>query len=188
MTVPSYPHRLHAFQPTRVWTIEDGGVRWEVQGEDARSGFIPRDKIRSVRLRFEPSRAERRRVGLHIYTPIDHHITNIDYQGVMNFKHRPDAFKAFVIAFHNLFPEDTKTEFYKGSTMGAYIGNIAITAFIVLLLLFLAPIMSVTGIPGGTSIFRIAVILIFLPVVFKLLKKNKPGTYRPDAPPLDILT
>lgn len=184
----TYRHRLNAFKPTILWTVEDGGVGWAEQEEEGgKSGFIPIEKITSVRLRYEPSRAETRRVGLHIYAPYDHHITNIDYEGIMDFEHKPKEFAAFVKAFHALFPPDTKTVFHSGSTMRAYIGNAVITLLILVFLLFLAPLISLTGIPGGTSIFRIVMILIFLPILAKVLIKNKPTTYRPDALPEQML-
>lgn len=184
----SYTHRLNAFNPVKVWTVEPGGIGWADQDEDGESGFIPIEKIKSVRLRYEPSRAETRRVGLHIYTPYDHHITNINYKGAFNFEHRPDAFREFVLAFHGMFPAGTETVFHSGSTKGAYIGNILISVLVLAFLLFLAPILSITGIPSAASIFRIVMILIFLPILANVILKNRPQTYQADAPPLDMLT
>lgn len=183
----SYTQKLNAFTPRKTWTIEPTGVRWQDEEKEKKSGFIEWDDIRSVRLRFEPSRAETRRVALHIYTPIQHSITNIHYGGVMNFQLQKDEFERFVSAFHEAIPSETSATFHKGSTMGAWIGNIAITVGILLLLLFLAPLISLTGMPGGTSIFRIVIILIFLPIVFKMLKTNKPETYRPEDWPREML-
>jgi hypothetical protein len=140
-----------------------------------------------VRLRYEPSRAERRRVGLHIYAPYDHHITNINYKGPMNFEHQPDAFRTFVTEFHALFPDGTETVFHQGSTMGAYIGNAVLTLLIFGFLMFLAPILAVTGIPGATSIARIILLVIFAPTLIRLLIRNRPRTYRPNSLPTDLL-
>lgn|GEM_PF-2860096 len=182
-----YRHRLHAFKPAKIWTVSEEGVAWEDQDEAAQSGLIPWDKIAAIRLRFEPSRAETRRVGLHIYAPYDHHITNIHFQGVMDFKLQKPEFSAFVTALHDQIPEGSKVAFYKGSTKGAYIGNLALTVFILLLLLLIAPLVSLTGIPGATSILRLVMIVIFLPIIFKLLRVNRPGRYTPDDLPKELL-
>jgi len=185
--VTSYTQKLNAFNARTKWTVESDGVRWEQLEKEKKSGFIPIEKIKAVRLRYEPSRAETRRVGLHIYAPYDHPITNIDYAGVMDFEVQEDPFREFAIALHEIFPADTKTTFHSGSTMAAFIFNIAITVLILVFLLFLAPLVSVTGIPGATSIFRILMILIFLPILFKMLKKNRPQAYRPDQVPMEML-
>jgi len=185
--VTSYSQKLHAFKPAIRWTLTDEGVAWEELEADKRSGNIPLSKIQKVRLRFEPSRAETRRVGLHIYAPFDHHITNIHYVGVMDFNLQQAEFRDFVLAFHALFGSETRTEFHHGSTWGAYLGNLAITVFLCALLLLLAPIIALTGIPGGTAIIRIGIILIFLPIVFRVLKKNRPRRYQPDSVPMELL-
>ncbi len=188
MISTSYTQKLHAFKAQTKWTVEADGVRWEELEKEEKSGFIRREDIKSVRLRFEPSRAETRRVGLHIYTPMDHIITNINYGGMLDFELQAEPFKAFVSAFHDMFPDDTSTIFHSGSTKAAFIGNVLVTFFTLLLLMFLAPIVSITGIPGGTSIFRIVIILIFLPILFKVLNKNRPKTYRPNQWPREMLT
>lgn len=180
-----YTQRLNAFEPTKAWEVVPQGLIWS--DNKGGSGEIPWQKIQSVRLRFEPSRAEHRRVGLHVYTPMDHTITNIHYKGPMTFVAQKDTFRAFVIAFHAGFPEDTSTIFYKGSTHGAYIANTVITLLIFAFLFFLAPLLALTGIPGAGSIVRIGIIIISVPVLLSALVKNKPDTYRPGNVPWKML-
>ena len=183
----TYTQRLNAFRKPTTWTVDARGLRWQETGEGAQSGFIAIEDITSVRLRFEPSRAERRRTALHVYNPIDHPITNINFRGILDFEHQKTEFFEFADAFHAAFPNDTKTVFHKGSTRGACIGNILLTLGILALLLLIAPIVSVTGAPSATSIFRLVIILIFFPVLIKVIYRNKPGTYRPNAWPKEML-
>ncbi len=76
-----YTYRLNAFKPTVTWEVTKSGLVWS--DDKGGAGEIPWESIKSVRLRAEPSRAETRRVVLHIYTPIDHPISNIHYNGPM---------------------------------------------------------------------------------------------------------
>ncbi len=183
----TYTQRLHAFKKTRSWTVQREGIAWEDQDDVGATGFIPFESITSVRLRFEPTRAERRRIALHIYTPIDYPITNINYHGPLNFELQKEEFMAFVEAFHDLFPRGSKTVFHKGSTMAGFIGNILMTAALFVMLFFAAPLISATGMPSGTSILRLLIILILLPVLAKVILKNKPQTYRPESWPKNML-
>ena len=184
----TYTQKLHAFAPEKTWTIEPDGVRWEDHDEDARTRFIPWNKIKSVRIRFEPSRAETRRIAFRIYTPIEHTITNINFAGLMNFELQEKEFRNFVLAFHEAIPNDTDTVFHKGSTKAAWLGNFAITIAVLMLMMFIAPLVSVTGVPGATSIFRIVMIVIFFPLLIKLLIRNRPETYTRDTVPTELLS
>jgi hypothetical protein len=181
----SYTHKPNAFSPKITWEVVATGLKW--RDEKGKSGELLLGKITDVRLRHEPSRAETRRIGLTIHAPYEFAITNIDYKGPMNFKCQPEEFRNFVQAFHQIFAPDTQTLFHKGSTKGAFVFNIVITVLVLIFLLFLAPIISLTGIPGATSIFRIGMILLFLPLLLRSLRKNKPEHYQPDAPPMDML-
>lgn len=181
----TYTQRLNAFAPTKTWEVAPQGLIWS--DDKGEIGEITWENIKSVRLRFEPSRAERRRIGLHIYTPIKHTITNIHYKGVMDFVAQKDTFRVFVMEFHKGFPKDTQTVFHKGSTRGAYIGNLLITLLIFAFLFLLAPLLALTGIPGAASIVRIGIILICVPVLLSALVKNKPNIYTPKILPLKML-
>ena len=180
-----YTNRLNAFKPTVTWDVTEGGLFWS--DDKGEAGDIPWAKIKSVRLRAEPSRAEIRRVVLHVYTPIDHPISNIHYKGPMNFKAQKNEFREFVLAFHRAVPKDTKTIFYKGATRGAYIANALITLGILAFLFLLAPLLALTGIPSAGSILRILIIILFVPVLLSMLVKDKPDTYEPDDVPLSML-
>ena len=93
-----------------------------------------------------------------------------------------------VLAFHEAIPNDTDTVFHKGSTKAAWLGNFAITIAVLMLMMFIAPLVSVTGVPGATSIFRIVMIVIFFPLLIKLLIRNRPETYTRDTVPTELLS
>lgn len=180
-----YTHKLNAFKPTTTWEVVEDGLVWT----DSRgaAGAIPWTKIKNVRLRMEPSKAESRRIGLHVYTPKDHAITNIDYRGPLIFNVQREGFRDFVTAFHKGFPPTTKTIFHSGSTYAAYIGNILISLALFAFIFFLAPLLSLTGIPSAGSVVRIITIIILIPILLSMLIKNKPSTYDPRDIPMDML-
>lgn len=180
-----YKQRLNAFKPTTTWDLVADGLSWS--DDKGGSGAIPWNNIKSVRLRMEPSRAETRRVAMHIYTPTDHAITNIDYRGPLNFHAQTDEFRNFVLAFHKGFPAGSNTIFHKGSTKASYIGNLLMTFIIFAFLFFIAPLLGLTGIPSAGSILRIVIILILIPVLLKMIIKNKPATYDLGSIPMDML-
>ncbi len=180
-----YTHRLNAFKPTTTWEVAESGLVWS--DDKGGNGNIPWGKIKSVRLRYEPSRAETRRVGLLIHAPYPVSITNIDYKGPLNFKLQKDGFKDFVLAFHAGFPQDSQTVFYKGSTRAAYVGNLLITLLVMVFIFFLAPLLSLTGVPSLSSIVRIAIIILLIPILINLLVKNKPDTYSAPHVPMEML-
>ncbi len=181
----SYTQRLNALQPTRTWHVNATGLHWSDDRDGASQ--IPWNMVQSVRLRYEPSRAETRRIALHIYTPMDHVITNIHYKGVMDFVAQEEAFRTFVKAFHRHVPKDGSIEFHLGSTPVAFVSNALITLAVLILLFLLAPLLAVTGIPGAGAIFRILLILVFMPTLWRLFRRNRPRPYDPDALPVDML-
>lgn len=186
----TYAQRLNALRPTRTWTVRPDGLNWKdvKDGEIIGTGTVPLGTIRTVRLRFEPSRAERKRVALHIDGVGRQTITNIDYRGILDFHHQPDAFRQFVAAVHAIFPDDSPVEFHAGSTWPAYIFNMILTVLILGFLLLIAPILSVTGIPAATTIGRILIILFLAPTLLRVLVKNRPRQYSPDSWPEQMLT
>lgn len=185
MPLKPYTQRLNAFSRPTTWQVDQAGIYWN--NDRGEQGEIPWSKLRRVRLRFEPSRFETRRIALHFDAPYPFKISNIDYRGFGDFKAHSTEFRAFVDAFHRHVPRNAGIQFRVGSTWGAYVMNIVITLAVVLLLLALAPIISVTGMPGGIVLARLVIILIFLPVVFKLLWLNRPRDYDPDQLPEAML-
>lgn len=181
-----YSHRLNVLKPTVIWSVEADGLHWT--DDKGGKGYIPPQEIKQVRLKFEPTRIAPKRVGLHFMTPLHLAVSNSHYVSVGNFEHKPDEFREFVLAFHNMFPANTKTVFNKGSTIAGWIFNIVVSLFVVAMLLLLAPMISLMGIgSGGTNIFRIIMILLFLPLLYKLIVKNKPSSYQANNIPMELL-
>lgn len=180
-----YIQKRHKFDPEYVWSITPQGVMRQSEGSP--DYLIPFSRIQSVRLRQEPTRVQPKRVGFHIYTPQDHVITNEHYIGIYDFEDRTQSFENFLDAFHSAFPKDTDVTFHKGSTQGAFIGNIAIILAVFLLLFAVSPLFAVTGIPGASFIVKILLLIVYLPIALRMIWKNKPQRYDPQHWPRDML-
>ena len=86
-----YEQRLHQFTSTKTWEIRPDALVWH--DDKGEKGGIRFSQIKLVRLRFQPTRVERRRIALLIQVPGQTcQITNIHYRGVMDFEERSEDF------------------------------------------------------------------------------------------------
>lgn len=176
-----YTQKLHQFVPERTWHVDDKALSWlDVKGG---VGRIPFETIRSVRLRFEPTRAERRRYAMRIDAGTEVAVTNIHYAGIYDFKDQSDSYRPFVEAFHRaLSTANPNVKYHSGSTPFAYVMNILLTIWIFAMLAIAAMFLLATGLIW-LVVIKLGIIVFFLPALFRLLKKNKPSTYEPlDIP------
>lgn len=179
-----YTQKLHQFVPERTWQVGDTELSWhDAKGQ---SGRIPYASVKSVRLRFEPSRAERRRYAMRIDAIPQAAITNIHYDGIYDFKDQSETYRPFVEAFHEkLLKANPNVQFRSGSTPFAYVGNILLTIWIFAMLAIAAMFLFAIGLTW-LVVLKLAIIIFFLPALFRLLKKNKPSTYDPLDIPEDL--
>ena len=180
-----YTQRLNQFTPTRTWTLTPKALQWH--DDKGASGEIELSKVKEVRLRFEPSRAETRRFAMHINAGTTTTITNINYRGVMDFEARSDEFRNFVIAFHKALASTNPSVIYhQGSTTGAYIGNVLLSLFVFGIIIFAFFFFLFAGVVW-VALVKLVIILALIPTLIRFLKRNRPGTYRPDDIPAELL-
>lgn len=179
-----YTQRLNQFTPERTWQLGDSGISWR---DENSQGSIEFSAIKEVRLRFEPTRAERRRFAMRLKDGNIHLLTNIHYRGPMDFADQSNEYRAFVTAFHNrLSAANPAVRFKRGSTPGAYLGNSILTLFVLLVLMGAGVYFLMAGIFWLAGV-KLLIILFYLPTVFRLLIRNKPGRYDPHHIPPALL-
>ena len=173
-----YEQRLHQFTATKTWEIREDALVW--RDDKGGKGGIRFSEIKLVRLRFQPTRVERRRFALVIQIPGETcQITNIHYRGVMDFEERSDDFTRFVEVFHEYLVVANPDVIYRsGSTIPSYIFNVVISIFVLLVILGVGLIAVFSGIIWLVAI-KIALVIFYLPTLYKVLVKNKPMTYDP---------
>lgn len=180
-----YTHRLHQFTKTRCWEIREDGLGFV--DENDREGLIPWRSVSHVRLRFEPSRAETRRYAMRIKAGIEYTITNIHYRGIMDFQEQSLEFAHFVHAFHDMLQRKNPNVIYRsGSTLPAYIANVLLSIFVLLLLLVIGYFFLRSGLYGLVAV-KTAILLFYIPTMLVLLRKNRPRRYDPSDIPVDLI-
>ncbi len=128
-----YVQRLNHFAAARTWRLDYDGITWS--DDNGESGRITYLAVRAVRLRFEPSRTERGRYAMRIFAGREYLITNMNYRGLMDFVDESAQFRRFVMAFHECLRQENKNVTYKvGATHLAYMANLLITLFVMLIL------------------------------------------------------
>jgi hypothetical protein len=179
-----YVQKLSHHSATRTWYLDQLGVHWS--DNNGETGRIAYEAIKSVRLRFEPSRAERRRYAMRFLASRNHIITNINYRGMMDFVDQSPQFHKFITSFHtNLHSVNPHVEYYSGSTKGAYIGNLALTLFVLVMIVLAALFFISIGMVWVAGI-KVIIILFYLPTLFRLLARNRPSSYLPNKIPPHI--
>lgn len=181
----SYSQRLNQFTQPCTWELHEKGLIWT--REDGFQNRIPFKNIKSVRLRYEPTRAETRRYALRIHDGREHVITNIHYKGIMDFENRSETFNAFVDAFHQaLRKANPGVKYMAGSTPAAFVGNLLVSLFVLVVLAFIAFFLFTSGM-YGIVLVKAAIILFYVPVMLIQLKKNIPKSYDPAAIPTELM-
>ncbi|MAK59845.1 MAG: hypothetical protein CMK09_02590 [Ponticaulis sp.] len=180
-----YSQKLHQFEPRKTWTLGETELIWE--DEKGRSRRIPFTQIRSVRLRYEPTRAERRRFAMRIDAIVELVITSIDYRGIYDFEDQAEDYRNFVTAFHErLNAENSAVNYLSGSKPVSYVMNWILTAWILLMLAVAAVFLVSIGLIWAVVI-KLALIIVFLPALFKVLSRNRPSSYDPTDIPERLL-
>ena len=177
-----YVQKLNHFSAARTWQLDHSGLNWsDSKGE---SGRIAYTAITAVRLRFEPSRAERRRFAMRIRAGSEYVITNINYRGVLDFEDQSSQFSEFVRALHGqLSQANPQVAYQAGSTAAAFAGNLFFMVFVAGVLLAAVLFLVFAGMLWLVAV-KVLLILFYLPTALKVLRRNRPGTYDPlNIPP-----
>lgn len=183
-----YTQRLHHFTGTRTWKISPDALSWTT--DDGGKGRIPLEAINSVRLRFQPTRAEMGRYAMLIHAGKSNQeftITNIHYKDPMNFQKKSDEFRSFVNEVHTaVSAKNPETEYLAGSTYGAYAANLALNIFIIGLLAVVAWYIILSGV-WALIVVKALIILFYVPTMLFQLKRNFPSRYDPANLPARLI-
>lgn len=178
----SYQNRLNAFHKRRDWSLVSGAIAWsEDSGVTGRLEFA---QIRQVRLRYEPTRTEKKRALLQLQTAGDcESISNIDYCGPLESVDQTGAFVTFAEELHAaLVAAPGKVDFFGGWTARGYRRILMLCAVILLADLGLAAFLYSEGMPAKSA-FTVLAILGLVASLLVLARRNRPYRYEPRAIP-----
>ncbi|RDV05170.1 hypothetical protein [Undibacter mobilis] len=182
----TYSYRASLLGAPFTFRLTDAGLAFEA---GRRAGLIPYQAIARVRLSFKPSSMQSRRYQAEIWAADAPKLTiySSSWKSMMIQERQDQAYSAFLAALHRrLAVAGSAAQFERGSVPFLYwLGFAAFTAVTLGLALLIVRALQVNA--KGGAIFIAAFLALFLWQGGNFLRRNKPGTYRPDAPPADLL-
>lgn len=149
---------------------------------------IPLTQIRAVNLRYDPTRMQTNRYRCHL-TLVDSRtlvFQNEHYKGFADFEDRSLSYRALVAALVRRIPTGNPScTFTTGTSALSWWGQLAGLGLLFLLLAVMLIVMF--SAIGWLVIVKLLLIAVFVPVVLKWARKNKPGTFDPLSPPAALL-
>lgn len=189
MTSPpiAYSTRNDAFSPPCLWVIYGPVLREERKGEAARTW--PLAEIAEVNLKFTPTRPERTRYRcrLRLRDGRKAEFFNRTYEGIYQFRETNGKYVAFVTALHRaLVSAAPGCRYTAGATSAAYALNLAVSGFVVLMLIVAFVYFLTVGLLPVVAI-KVIFIVFYLPAVLGWFRRNRPLVYAADRIPAAVL-
>lgn len=183
---PAYRVRVNLFSGPRIYRLTETALTWQDDGKPLDGVFF--DDIAEVRVAYAPTRFATNRFITRIVFRQGGmvELTNIDFRGFANFVEENDAYVAFVREFHRRVANAPGVVFQKGSSPGGYALNLVITAFVVVGIAFALFMLLNFGLVW-IAVAKLAIIAVFVPVLFRFVRRAKPERYDPAAIPAEAL-
>jgi hypothetical protein len=182
-----YRVRAHAFVKRRTYRLLDDALAWEEDGAKP-DGVLYRD-IAEVRLAYAPTRAaiNRYRAQVIFRQGGMAQIFNQDYRGFADFQDQNADYVAFIKELHRrIAASGGETTYRAGSSRKGYVFNMALS--IGALITFAAIAVFVLNFGASAIVWaKFAIILPFIPILFRYMKTAKPVTYDPAHIPENVL-
>lgn len=182
-----YRLKANAFTGMRTYRLTDEALTWEEEGKPLDGVFF--DEISEVRLAFAPTRVAPNRYRAQIVLRRGGMVElfNLDYVGFANFAAHDADYAAFLTELHRRLAARGKNVVYRrGNTVAGYIFNVGLTVFIFVAIAFAFIFLVNVGGPG-IAIVKLGIILFFVPLLVRYIRRARPGTYDPLALPRDVL-
>lgn len=184
--VPSYTYRASLLGAPFMFRLTDNGLAFEA---GRRTGVVPYDAISRVRLSFKPTSMQSRRYMTEIRAAGSPKliIVSSSWKSMLVQERQDEGYSAFVAELHRrLAAAGTATVFERGSVPYLYWpGVVAFVGVALGLALLVVRALQVDARAGAAFIGGF--LALFLWQGGNFFRRNRPGTYRPDAPPADLL-
>lgn len=189
---PGHPPDLsYAFKPSLVgawceFTLKPDGLHWQV---GSRSGRIRYERIRAVRLSYRPVTMQSRRFVTEIWstdTPKTQ-IISVSWRSVMEQQTQDASYAAFITELHRrLAASGTQAQFTTGLPAFSYWLGVGVFG-VVMITLAVMIVRALRLEQWGASAIVAAVFAVFGYQIGNYFRRNRPGRYRPDAIPAEVL-
>lgn len=189
-----YSYRPSLLGAPWSFRLTAAGLAWQA---GRRSGLVPYRAIRRVRLSFKPSSMQPKRFLTEIWSEgaPKLELVSCSWKSMVEQERLDKAYSAFVADLHRRIaqaqdqadgPGPSQVRFEQGRLPLVYWPGLAAYAGMALGMAFLT-VHALRGGATGGAIFIAAFMLFFLWQGGVYFRRNKPGVYRPDALPDDLL-
>jgi hypothetical protein len=186
MSNPTYHYKESAI--TQETTLSFDQTTLTLQREEA-SNTIALGDIEHVHLKYDPTRLQPNRYTMTIkrvnQTPL--RIVNTHYQGIANFADQSPQYVPFAQALHQaIAKQSSNTRFTAGSSLTGYVFSVIALVFAMLVLVAATLYLLATGL-FLVVLIKLIVIIIYTPMAWRYIKRNKPSEYDPTDIPSTLL-
>jgi hypothetical protein len=182
----SYSYRPSVFGAFREFSLTEQGINW-VAGP--RSGSIPFDRVRRLRVSYRPHSMQSHRFVTELWADGSPKllISSSSWKSMMEQERLDGAYSSFVRELHRRISRvNGSTQFERGSNPLIYWLGILVFAGAGIGLAALTLRALQAGATTSAAIVG-AFFAFYLWQAGNFFRRNRPGTYRPDALPADVM-
>lgn len=181
----TYTYRPSLAGSPREFTLAENAIEWRTARQSGSVGFA---QVRFVRLTHRPANMQSYRFVTEIWADgaPKLQIVSTSWKSMFDQERLDQPYSAFVVELHRRLAQAGATpQFIRGSNPLVYWAGVVVFAAVILCLMALSVRAIQAGATGGL-LFIVAFIAMFGWHGVNFLRRNRPGTYTPDALP-DLL-
>jgi len=182
----SYRFRPSVFGAFREFSLTERGIDWAA---GLRSGSISFDRVRRLRVSYRPHSMQSHRFVTELWADGSPKllISSSSYKSMIEQERLDGAYSSFVRELHRrLSQANGSTQFERGSNPLIYWLGVVVFAGAAIGLAALIVRALQAGATAGAAIVA-AFLVFYLWQAGNFFRRNRPGTYRPDALPADVM-
>ena len=185
-TRAEYAYKPALLGPVWHFRLTPDAIEWTAGPRSGRTAYAD---IRRLRLSFRPLSMQARRFYAEIWPARGDklQVASTSWRGMADHERHDAAYRAFMLELHRrLADAQAPISFESGSPAWRYWPGLVVFAAVVLALAALAVQAVATHAWSGAG-FVAVVLALFLWQAGGYFKRNRPGRYRPQTPPRDLL-
>jgi hypothetical protein len=182
----AYSYRPSLMGAAWAFRLTDEGIDWSA---GARPGHVPFSKVRRLRMSYVPVSMQSHRFVTELWAAdgTKLRIVSTSWKGMVEQARQDDSYSIFINELHRrLVSADVPVRCERGRAVWFYWPGVAIFAGVSLgLALLIDRALQADAIAG--VLFIAAFLALFLWQGGHFFRRNRPGLYRADAPPRELL-
>lgn len=181
-----YSFRPSLLGPPSTFTLGPGGLEWTRGFE---SGHVPYRNVRRLRLSYKPVSMQSHRFVIDMWSDgaPKLQIVSTSWRGMVELQRLDAAYATFIAELHRRVARDAASVRYERGVTGFVYWPGLVLFIAVGILLAALVVRSLQEDTLGASVFVGALLALFLWQGGNFFRRNRPGRYRPDALPDDLV-